>query len=94
MSKKTAPAAWPGQERGENELAFASIIPLKRSKCSGIMHLMLCFMPDGETNFYPEAENPAELAIRLAEIVDLLHEHPHLIIHAAGACGGDRHGRD
>jgi len=62
---------------------------LPRARGSGFMHLTLCFSPSGEVSFYPDADDPQKLAISLAKIVDMLYENPELIVHAAGACGGE-----
>jgi hypothetical protein len=49
-----------------------------------IDHLELCFSADGSTQFYPQTDDPVRLARRLAEVVELLHDRPGLILCAAG----------
>ena len=51
-------------------------------------HLTICFLPDGESKFYPEGNDRQELARRLARLVEILHERPEAIRCAAGACDG------
>ncbi len=56
---------------------------------NGPMHLEICFLQDGDVNFYPEGGDRDELAARLAGVVRLLSERPELVRCAAGACAGD-----
>ena len=61
------------------------IVPHPKAKRldSGFMHLTLCFSPDGNVNFYPQTEDPEQLARALTQ---LLCDHPERILCVAGAC--------
>jgi len=56
---------------------------------SGFMHLTICFSPDGETTFYPDAENPQDLALAFAKVIKLFRKKPELIKYATGVCSGE-----
>ena len=49
-------------------------------------HLTLCFLPNGDVNFYPTTTNPRRLAAALAKIVQLMNADPQMAICASGAC--------
>lgn len=50
-------------------------------------HVTLCFLSDGNVNFYTEhIKDRKEIAERLVKICKLLAKHPELAYHAAGVC--------
>ena len=51
-------------------------------------HLTLCFKPDGQVDFVPDTNDQAGLAERLAQLLELMHNHPRLVRCATGACDG------